>query len=119
MGWSNRVMCGAYLRRSKKGVAAGKSREIGVMREIPNAATGFQPMERRPSSDHAVLAGKRSESRRVLSDAETIVKEGGRASAFIFSTSARAHKVRFTKGEFGCSRAGFLGVVYALDRGIY
>ena len=32
----NRVMCGVYLHRSKKGVAAGKSREIGVMREIPN-----------------------------------------------------------------------------------
>ena len=44
-----------------KGVAAGKSREILVIRAIPNAATGFQPMERRPSSDHAVLAGKRSE----------------------------------------------------------
>lgn len=104
-------MCGVYLHRSKKGVAAGKSREIGVMREIPNAATGFQTMERCPSSDHAVLAGKRSESRRVLTNAETTVKEGGRASAFIVSTFARAHKIRFTKGGvwvqsdglFGCS----------------
>ncbi|MDG1085615.1 MAG: glycosyltransferase [Planktotalea sp.] len=92
-----------------KGVAVGKSREILVIRAIPNAATGFQPMERRPSSDHAVLAGKRSELRRVLSDAETIVKEGGRASAFIFSTSARAHKVRFTNGGVWVQSGGLFG----------
>ena len=37
------------------------------------------------------------------------MKEGGRASAFIFSTSSRAHKVRFTKGGVWVQSGGLFG----------
>ena len=77
-------------------------------------------MERCPSSDHAVLAGKTiGVTTRTGPTQRTTVKEGGRASAFIVSTSARAHKIRFTKGGVWVHSGGLFWVQYTLRTEVF
>lgn len=91
------------------GVAQGRTRKLATLPEIPLARSGYKPMPHHYSGGHIILAGNRVGRHKLIEKAEQAVQDGSRASLFVFSTNARAHKIRFTKGGVWVQSGGLFG----------
>lgn len=97
------------LRSFDHGVSEGLARNLTKLPPIPRSGSGFMAMPRPFSRSHIVLMGHRLNKRVRVSKAIEKVKQGHRASVFIFSTNARAHKIRFTDGGIWLQTGGLFG----------
>ncbi len=91
------------------GIAKGLTRGIETLPSIPLARTGFKPFPQRFSGAHEILDGRWIARDRLRQQAAQNVRNGQRTSLFIFSPSARPHKVRFTKHGVWEQSGGLFG----------
>lgn len=97
------------LKSFDKGLQEGQMRILASLTPLPRAQSGFQAMAKRHGGRHVVRMGHRLAKANLLGEAEAVVRNGGRASLFIFSTNARAHKIRFTDGGVWLQSGGVFG----------
>ena len=92
-----------------KGVAAGRERALPALGELSHARAGFKAIPKRYAGDHYVAAGRWRARKPLIEGAESRVRSGQRASVFVFSWTARPHKVRFTKSGVWVQSGGLFG----------
>ena len=91
------------------GVRDGKSREIGASELIPRARSDFKAFPPGFFGQHQVFSGRFHRRKSLMLLGESAVKSGHRASVFVFSFTARPHKVRFTQTGVWLQSGGLFG----------
>jgi GT2 family glycosyltransferase len=97
------------LKSFDNGVAEGLERSIDALPTIPEARAGLKLMSQRHAGTQFVCLGRPYKHGALMDVAAQRVRAGGRASIFIFSTSARPHIVRFTKQGVWVQTGGLFG----------
>jgi GT2 family glycosyltransferase len=92
-----------------RGVEDGKARSLDPLGSLPLARSGLAPMPQQVFGEHVVLTGRPWHRNALLAQTERAVKSGKRVSLFIFSSTARAHRVRFTPAGVWLQTGGLFG----------
>ncbi|MGB7319386.1 MAG: glycosyltransferase [Planktotalea sp.] len=92
-----------------KGADDGQRRALAPQEPIPPALAGFKAFPRLFTGPHQVFSGGLRQKGQLASQAEQAVLAGQRASVFVFSPTARPHKMRFTHKGFWLQSGGVFG----------
>ncbi len=97
------------LRGLKRGGAEGRDRTFGQTPPIRPSPQPFCPYAGRPGAPRAHLAGRPWQSERLRRQAAQQVKDGKIVSLFLFSPTARFHRVEFTSEGIWQQTGGLFG----------
>lgn len=100
---------GRLMATFDRGVEDGKVRLLDAMDFLVFARSGFEPMPQQVFGEQVVLSGRPWDRTALLAKADSVVKSGKRVSLFIFSATARAHRVQFTKQGIWMQTGGLFG----------
>lgn len=84
------------MRGLDRGGRLGAERPLDPLPALPHAASGFRPVPTRPGAQRIVLSGRPWQARALRDEAARRVAEGHIVSLFLFSPTARPHRVTFS-----------------------
>lgn len=93
----------------RRGGKEGASRPFGQTPPLPAPQTPFLPYPGRPGAPRVHLAGRPWQAARLRNKAAPQVREGAIVSLFVFSPTARRHRVRFTSEGIWQQSGGLFG----------
>ncbi|MBV2359629.1 glycosyltransferase [Thalassococcus sp. CAU 1522] len=97
------------MRRFRKGVRDGLTRVPAPLPPIPQATQPFRPYPGRPEAPRRVIAGRVWQATRKRAEAAQAARDGAIVSLYLFSPTARRHRVRFTEDGVWEQTGGLLG----------
>ncbi|WP_300434819.1 glycosyltransferase [uncultured Mameliella sp.] len=97
------------MRGLRRGAKEGATRAFGDTPPLPPADQPFLPFPGRPDAPRIHLSGRPWQASRLRSEAAKAVENGAIVSLFIFSPTARRHRVRFTPDGVWQQSGGLFG----------
>ncbi|SMX33758.1 Glycosyl transferase family 2 [Maliponia aquimaris] len=97
------------MRGLRRGRAEGATRPFGLTPPLPASAAAFLPYPGRPGAPRVHLAGRPWQAARLRAEAAQRVRDGAIVSLFVFSPTARRHRVRLTSDGIWLQTGGLFG----------
>ncbi|GGF62136.1 Glycosyltransferase, GT2 family [Mameliella alba] len=97
------------MRGLRQGGKAGETRGFGETPPLPPADQPFLPFPGRPDAPRIHLSGRPWQARRLRTEAAKAVENGAIVSLFLFSPTARRHRVRFAPDGVWLQSGGLFG----------
>ncbi|MFW2545537.1 glycosyltransferase family 2 protein [Primorskyibacter sp. 2E107] len=97
------------MRGLDRGAKDGAQRPVGPLPPLAEAETAFRPFPGRPDAPRLAIAGRIWQAGKLRAKAEISVRKGAVTSLFLFSPTARFHRVAFSETGVWEQTGGLFG----------